>query len=256
MPNNAFANLASDHFNDWSLALRLNVPIGYRNAYANLRISKLNLARDYENLREAEKKIHMALARAYQNIFVTYESIKMLRAQREAFGEQVKANFQEFQAGKITPDLLLEAQRFSAQALQQEYQSVRDYNNALAAFELVKGTIPQHDNVVIAEGALPQCASERAVEHQRKRSSALEARERATPVPLAETHAVEDVPDGPASHAAALPDLWQNTPPLNSPQALPIQPGEPATAPMPKKAASIGGVQPSAPVLTPPPLNP
>ena len=165
------------------------MPIGYRNAYANLRIAKLNLARDYENLREAEKKIQLALARAYQNVFVTYESIKTLRAQREAFGEQVKANFQEFQAGKITPDLLLEAQRFSAQALQQEYQSVRDYNNALAAFELVKGTIPQHDNVVIAEGALPACASERAVEHQRQRSAALELRERAAPVPLAETHA-------------------------------------------------------------------
>ena len=50
---NAFRNLASDHFNDWSLGLRLNVPIGYRNAYANVRIAKLTLARDYENLRDA-----------------------------------------------------------------------------------------------------------------------------------------------------------------------------------------------------------
>ena len=226
------------------------MPIGYRNAYANLRIAKLLLARDYENLREAEKKIQLALARTYQNVFVTYESIKTLRAQREAFGEQVKANFQEFQAGKITPDLLLEAQRFWAQALQQEYQSIRDYNNALAAFELAKGTIPQHDNVVIAEGPLPACASERAVEHQRRRSDALEVRERAAPVPLAETHPVEDVPVGPASHAAALPDLWQNTPPLTTPQALPVQPGEPAAAaPSMKKAAAIGGVQPSAPAL-------
>ncbi|HBI41293.1 MAG TPA: hypothetical protein DDY78_00350, partial [Planctomycetales bacterium] len=30
--NNAFRNLSSDHFNNSSLALRLNVPIGYRNA--------------------------------------------------------------------------------------------------------------------------------------------------------------------------------------------------------------------------------
>ena len=229
------------------------MPIGYRNAYANVRISKLNLARDYENCGRRKRRFS-GLARAYQAMFVTYEPIKMLRAQREAFGEQVKANFQEFQAGKITPDLLLEAQRFWARALPQD-TSVRDYNNALAAFELVKGTIPQHDNVVIAEGrcrsALGAGGGASAETQQRPG-----ARERATPVPLAETHAVEDVPDGPASHAAALPDLWQNTPPLNSPQALPIQPGEPATAPMPKKAASIGGVQPSVPVLTPPPLNP
>ena len=233
------------------------MPIGYRNAYANVRISKLNLARDYENLTEGEKKITFALARAYQGIFVNYDSIKVLRAQREAFGEQVKANFQEFQAGKITPDLLLEAQRFFAQALQQEYQAIRDYNNSLAVFELVKGTIAQHDNVVIAEGPLPQCASDRAVEHQRRRSEALEARERAAPVPLAETHPVADVPDGPASHAAALPDLWQSMPPLDSPQTLPAQPGEGSLKfpPMPgqKKAAMIGDARPGPAVLAAPP---
>ena len=147
------------------------------------------------------------------------------------------------------------------QALQQEYQAVRDYNNALAVFELVKGTIPQHDNVVIAEGPLPGCASERAVEHQRQRSAALEVRERAAPVPLAETHPVADVPDGPTSHAAALPDLWQNTPPLDTPQALPAQPGEPAAKfpPMPgqKKAAIIGDARPgpvALPTLPAPPV--
>ncbi|HVS39477.1 MAG TPA: TolC family protein [Gemmataceae bacterium] len=260
---NAFGNLASDHFNNWSVLLRLNVPIGYRNAYANLRIAKLNLARDYANLEVAEKKVALALGRAYQTIFVTYESIKALRAQREAFGEQVKANFQEFQAGKITPDLLLEAQRFWAQALQQEYQAIRDYNNSLAAFELVKGTIPQHDNVVIAEGALPSCAQERAVEHQRRRSAALEVRERAEPVPLAETHMdhpAADVPAGAASHAAALPDLWQDAPPLSDAPALKPQPGEPAVAPMPtmKKPAALGAIQPSVPDLPGPavPLNP
>jgi outer membrane protein TolC len=251
VPANAFANLAGDHFNNWSLALRLNVPIGFRNAYANLRLAKLNLARDFENLREGEKKIQAALTRAYQNVFVTYESIKILRAQRDAFGEQVKANFQEFQAGKITPDLLLEAQRFWAQALQQEYSAIRDYNNSLTVFELVKGTIAQHDNVVISEGPLPACASERAVEHERQRSEALLARERAAPVPLAETHPVEDVPDGPMSHAAALPDLWQSTPLLDHPQGLPAQAGEgPLKFPaMPgqHKAATIGDARPSAP---------
>ena len=149
---NAFRNLASDHFNDCMLGLRLNVPLGYRNAYANVRIAKLTLARDYETLRTQELKIQRALSVAYQAVFVTYAEIEDLRAQREAFGEQVKANFQEFQAGKITPDVLLEAQRFWASALSQEYQAITDYNNSLAVFELVKGTIAQHDNVVIAEG--------------------------------------------------------------------------------------------------------
>jgi hypothetical protein len=39
-----------------------------------------------------------------------------LREQRDAFWEQVMANHKEFLAGKITPDLLLEADRFCLQA--------------------------------------------------------------------------------------------------------------------------------------------
>ncbi len=169
--NNAFRNLAGDHFNNSSLALRLNVPIGYRNAYANVRIQKLNLARSMITLKTQEEKVQLALAKAYQAVFTAYEQINAQRAQREAFGVQVTASFQEFQAGKITPDLLLEAQRFFAQALASEYSAVRDYNNALVTFEMVKGTIAQHDNVVISEAGLPTAVAERAVEHQRKRSA-------------------------------------------------------------------------------------
>jgi hypothetical protein len=216
-PNNAFRNLSSDHFNNSSLALRLNVPIGYRNALANVRIQKLNLARSYETLRTQELKVQRALGKAYRAVFTDYEQIKAQRAQREAFGVQVTARFQEFQAGKITPDLLLEAQRFFAQALASEYSAIRDYNNVLATFELVKGTIPQHDNVVISEGGLPTAVAERSVEHQRKRSAALELRERAVPVPLAETHVdhpLVDVPQGSRGCTASLSDLSSATAPL------------------------------------------
>ncbi len=249
---NAFRNLASNGFNDSTLGLRLNVPLGYRNAYANVRIAKLRLARDYEALHTQELKIQRALGVAYQGVFVTYAEIKDLRAQREAFGDQVKANFQEFQAGKITPDVLLEAQRFWASALSQEYQAITDYNNSLAVFELVKGTIAQHDNVVIAEGPLPKCVAERAVEHQRQRSAALELHERAAPVPLAETHCdhpIADVPLGPDSHTEPLPELWKNMPPLKDAPPLPALTGAPA--------ARTGAPAPApwAPMPTATPVN-
>ena len=54
---NAFRNLSGDHFDNSSLALRLNVPIGYRNAYANVRIQKLNLAAAIITLQTGEDKI-------------------------------------------------------------------------------------------------------------------------------------------------------------------------------------------------------
>ena len=58
--DNALRNLSADHFNNWSLALRLNVPIGYRNAYANVRLAKLTMARNAESLKEQERRVTLA----------------------------------------------------------------------------------------------------------------------------------------------------------------------------------------------------
>src|SRR5262249_14699831 len=110
--SNAFRNLASDHFNNWGLQLRLNVPIGFRNAHANVRIAELQLARAYETLRNAERDELSFLAGQYRNVIAAYELIRANRATREAFADQLRARFQEFLAGRGTLDVLLEAQRF------------------------------------------------------------------------------------------------------------------------------------------------
>ena len=56
-----------------------------------------------------------------------------------------------------TLDILLESQRFWADALFNEYSSIADYNISLVLFEFSKGTLAQHDNVLIAEGSAGVC---------------------------------------------------------------------------------------------------
>ncbi len=90
----------------------------------------------------------------------------------------------EYDAGKTVLDQLLEAQRFWANALSQEYLSIRDYNNALATFEFAKGTILARNNIVISEGMLPGFPQKRAVEHIAERNAALPIRERPNPIEL------------------------------------------------------------------------
>ena len=214
--NNAFRNLASDRFNNWQLQLRMSVPIGFRQAHANVRIAKLQLERSYLTLHDQELKIERFLASQYRRIFTSYELIRIRRAQREAFAEQLRARYQEFQAGRGTLDQLLEAQRFWASALADEYTSIRDYNEALAGYEWAKGTIMQHDNVAISEGGVPSCAQKRAVEHLRERSAAIELRERAVP----NAHPGPDAlpcPDG-----ACAPSLVSVPKSELPPEALPL----------------------------------
>jgi outer membrane protein TolC len=226
-PQNALRSLATNQFNNWGLQLRLSVPIGYRSAWANLRLARLQLVRSYETLHDQELKIERFLALQYRRIFTAYELIRIRRAQREAFAQQLKAQFEQFVAGRGTLDVLLEAQRFWASALADEYTAIRDYNNVLAGFEFAKGTILDHDNVVISEGALPQCVQKRAVEHLRERSAALELREHALPdgnPGCGCEHDVNGLPHPKDDVVPSLLDMPKASPPPTSLPDVPTMP--------------------------------
>jgi outer membrane protein TolC len=246
-PNSAFSNLAKDEFNNWSLGLRMTVPLGYRDAHAALRAARLNLARSYAVLESQEEKAQRFLAQTYRRIFESYDIAQALRAQREAAAVQLDARFKEFLAGRGTLDVLLEAQRVWADALRDEYQAIATYNSNLAGFQLAKGTILEHDHVVIAEGPLPKCAMVRAVEHEQERKKAIVEHERALPVkqpivPCGDGNLV-GLPELPNGNAPSLPALFkgaEDLPPV--PKVLPPLTG--ASGSVPPTASSALWVLP------------
>lgn len=262
--DNALRNLASNHFNNWSMGLRLNVPIGFRVANTNVRIAKLELARAYEILHDQELRVGRTLSQSYRRMYTSYEQIKVQRAQREAFGEQLRIRFQEFLAGRSaggdakrdTIDILLEAQRFWADALANEYDAIVKYNNALVNFEYGKGTLLQHNNVVIAEGALPGVAQVRAVEHQRERSKALVLREQARAVSHEDFQPEEGqfgLPELPKNEVPSLPALFKEAPGV--PEALPstgegdTKPAKPGALPNPLTPPGLGSAPAGKPAM-------
>src|SRR5262249_42639473 len=118
---NAFRNLSTDRFNNWTAGLRLNVPLGYRLAHANLRRPDLEMRRTYLQLLEYESRVGRILTDDYRDLFRFHAQIGIQRSQREAYGEQLRTLFEKLIAGKITVAELLEAQRFWANALTAEY---------------------------------------------------------------------------------------------------------------------------------------
>ncbi len=253
---NAFANLASDKFNSWAFGFQLNMPIGYREQYAALRVSRLQLAQSYATLRDQERKTQLFLGNQYRRIQELYEVIKLQRAARSAYGDQLRATYQRVVSGADTPDVILEPTRFWADALRQEYNAVVAYNIALAGFEFGKGSILEYNNIYISEGALPECAQKRAVEHERERAAALVVRERALPVGNCtgcNGKEMLQIPDLPTDAATPIPTLFKdNTPvpeipaemlaptpldrnapsgltPVKAPAAMPAPPGKPMT---------------------------
>lgn len=251
-PNNAFHSLATDKFNDWQIQLRMEVPIGFRDAHAAVRSAKLNLARSYQVLKDQELRTQHFLALQYANVVEFYELIRAQRSQREAAAQQLQARFQEFLAGRGTLDFLLEAQRVWADALRDEFNAIVQYNNALVTFEFAKGTVMQHDNVGIVEGGLPHCAQVRAVDHFCERSKSLILRERAQPVKPCireeNGHSYIGLPQLPTTEAPAVPSLIEGQTALPKlPDNLQMPEAKTATAGVP--ALTPGG---STPVIEAP----
>ncbi len=204
-PESALRNLGLFNFNNYSFGLRLDVPLGFRDAHAATRAARLQLMRSYNVLRDQELKTQRNLAFAYRRIFEFNAQIEAQRAQREAYAVQLDARFKEFLAGRGTLDFLLEAQRNWADALRAEYDAIVSYNQALANFQFQKGTIQQYDNVSISEGPLPQCAQIRAVDHLKERGAALALRERPLPqMPVGKGPACDCDPMMKAAHSGAL----------------------------------------------------
>src|SRR5262249_57139362 len=90
------------------------------------------------------------------------------------------------------------------------YQAIVNYNNAIARFNFAKGTMLQHDNVVIGEGPLPAVAHKRAIDHERERSHALVLREREAPTYKQLPH--HGLPEIPTDQAPSLPVLMKDRP--------------------------------------------
>jgi outer membrane protein TolC len=252
--NNAIRSLTGDHFNNWTLGLNLNVPLGYRYEYATTRVARVQLAQSYQMLKEQERRAQTALAKQYSLVIQNHKLIEIRRLAREALAEQLVVRSKQFQFGTTvkgvpaTLEFLLDAQNQWATALSQEFQAVVDYNVALTAFEFARGTILDRNNVVIAEGPLPGCAQVRAVEHEKERTRALVLGEQANPViypPLEpdEPH-MAPLPNLPANQAPTLPALLHGAPPvpahLDTTESLPQLGIIRALPPPPPAGARLG----------------
>jgi len=260
-PNqNALRDLASDRFNSWTLGLRADIPIGYRDANAGLRAGRLQLAQAYWALRTDEDKRLRYLAQQFRHLKEFQQQIQINLSAAEAYNNELNVRIQRVRGGTDTPDVTLLAVQFGTQALVQYYQFVGQYNGALANFEFAKGTLMHRDNVMIAEGPLPQCTQVRATEHEEERAKGLILRERADPThcaaPGAEAEATPPLKPDPLS----LTD-WVKTRPA-MPPAMPPEfndPLPPVTAPrtFDPTGSGMGGPSPSptSGVLAPVPTS-
>ncbi len=238
-PGNAFGSIADNRFNSWTLGVRLDIPLGFRDANATVRQAQLDLIRSYIQLRDTELKAIEYLALQDRRVIQSHQEIVTSRAEREALQQYVaRIKIQERIDGK-SGDFLsnLTVQQQLAAAIAAEARAVADYNIALASFEYAKGTIQQYNNVSIGEGPLPPWVSKRAADHIRERTeAALKLREQPAPAAGAPIGGHPIAPAGGTNSVLNLPPFAEKRDPV--PEMLPPRPvidpkGAPGAAPPP-----------------------
>lgn len=246
IPGNAMTSFGNNDFNSWTIGLRLDMPLGFRDANAAVREAQLTLARSYYQLRDQELKSLEYLVNSYRRLVQAHAEIGPARAEREALQIYLGKVREVIEIGNWNPAYYqnyLTVQQQLAAAVAAEFRAVADYNTALAIFEFAKGTVQQYNNVTVGEGPLPPWVCKKATDHIRERTeAALKLRERDLQPPPGGPAALGGVPVAPPTGTGLLdnlPPFAEKRPPV--PDALPdLKSTDPKAAP-PKPMPPIDG---------------
>lgn len=254
---NAFANLANNDSNSWQLGLRLDVPLGFRDANAAVRQAQLQMVKSHYQLRDSERKTMEVVLRQWRNIEFRHRDIVLRRQTRLKLQETLELNQTLIDQNSFKLETLfniLQVQQNYANQLAGEYQAIAQYNAALAALEFEKGTIQKYNNVTIGEGPLPVHVQKKASDHFGARNSAIKLRERSIENPLQPLAApwepaLEKIPsvikDGvapPAGSTLPKPMPSPNPPPPGTAAAPALSEIRPVVSPWPGTQDAPGAV--------------
>ncbi|HEX6984847.1 MAG TPA: TolC family protein, partial [Planctomycetaceae bacterium] len=170
--DSAYETLLQGEQTGWNLGLEFSVPIGFRQAKAQVRNIELRLAKAREVLSAQELDVAHEVADALQAVEFNYRNAETNFNRRIAAARRVELFEQELLAGTVTLDEVLRAQASLATAEIEYFRSVVQYNQSLAYLHLVKGTLLERDNVQLEEGTWTPKAYEQALRRAWERSNA------------------------------------------------------------------------------------
>jgi outer membrane protein TolC len=171
--SNAFDVLTSGDYQEWELGLQFSLPIGFRRAMTGVRHHQLLLARERALLEDIELEISHQLGDAIRDADLNYGVAQTNFNRRAAAEDEVEAVQAVYDVGRVTLDLLLDAQRRRAEAESSYYRSLVDYNRAIMRVHHRKGSLLEYNGVYLAEGPWPGKAYFDALRNARGRDAAI-----------------------------------------------------------------------------------
>lgn len=169
----AWNTLWDGQYQEWQLGLNLTVPIGFRLAMAGVRNAELVLAQSRALLQDQELELVHVLTNSIRDLDRNYQVSQTTFNRRVAAAKQVEAVKAGYDAGTVTLDMLLDAQRRLADAEIAYYRALVDYNVAILQVHFRKNSLLEYNGVYLAEGPWPAKAYFDARKRARERDAAL-----------------------------------------------------------------------------------
>jgi hypothetical protein len=167
----AFDVLTEGQFQEAAFFLQYQMPVGFRRELAGVRNSQLILAREKARLQEMELNTSHLLSSAVRNLDANRQIAQTHFERWSTAIQEVQTTQTLLLGGKITLDLVLDAQRRRAQAQIDYYRAIIDYNKSIADVHFRKGSLLEFNNVTLSEGPWPEKAYWDALGRARERDS-------------------------------------------------------------------------------------
>ena len=151
--DNAVASMTSGQFQEWQFGLEMNLPVGFRRAYNNVKNAQLKLAKDQELLQAKERRVVHDLSNAYAAAIRSFSVAQTTFNQRLAAYEQlaILKNLEE-NNNQVNVNEILDAQSRVSQSDTAFYDALVRYMIALKNIHFEKGTLLEYNRIVFADG--------------------------------------------------------------------------------------------------------
>lgn len=154
--DNAVASMTSGQFQEWQFGLEVNLPVGFRRAYNNVRNAQLKVARDQDLLDQKQRRVIHDLSNAYSSSIRAFEVASVAMNQRIAAHEQIAIlrNLEENKS-RVNTNEMLDAQNRVSQADAGYYDAIVRYVIALKNIHFEKGTLLEYNNIAFVDRVRP-----------------------------------------------------------------------------------------------------
>jgi outer membrane protein TolC len=171
--SDAYSTLLSGQFQEWQAGAQFLMPLGFRRELSTVRHHQLQLARERARLQDEELEASHALVEAVRNVDTNFALTQTNFNRRVAAERQVDAVQAAYDAGTVTLDQLLDAQRRRAEAESSYARSLVDYNRSISQLHFRKGSLLEYNGVFLAEGPWPGKAYFDAHRRARQRDASI-----------------------------------------------------------------------------------